>query len=58
MEVGATATRSLALTAEHVATYAELTGDYNPLHFDGDFAGKTKFGRLEAWCYTFTPPLP
>ena len=46
MEIGDTASRSLTLTAEHVATFAELTGDYNPLHFDEDFASKTKFGRL------------
>jgi acyl dehydratase len=46
MEVGDTASRSLTLTAEHVATFAQLTGDYNPLHFDQDFASKTKFGRL------------
>lgn len=46
MEVGATASRSLALTEEHVATYAELTGDYNPLHFDEEFASRTRFGRL------------
>jgi acyl dehydratase len=46
MEVGDTASRSLTLTAEHVATFAELSGDYNPLHFDEDFASKTKFGRL------------
>jgi len=46
LEVGQTASRSLTLTAEHVATYAKLTGDYNPLHFDKAFASKTKFGRL------------
>ncbi|MDX1577243.1 MAG: MaoC family dehydratase [Gemmatimonadota bacterium] len=46
MKVGDTASRSLALTAEHVRTFAELTGDRNPLHFDEDFVSKTKFGRL------------
>lgn len=46
MEVGDTATRSLTLTSDHVATFAGLTGDYNPLHFDEDFVSKTKFGRL------------
>ncbi len=45
-QIGQSATRSLTLTAEHVRTFAELTGDYNPLHFDEQFAAKTKFGRL------------
>src|SRR6476659_10246264 len=46
IEVGQTARRSLTLTAHHVATFAALTGDYNPLHFDADFAGRTRFGAL------------
>ena len=44
--VGQKATRSITLTAEHVKTFAELTGDYNPLHFDEAFAAQTKFQRL------------
>ncbi len=44
--VGQKAQRRLTLTADHVRTFAELTGDYNPLHFDEAFAGRTKFGRL------------
>jgi acyl dehydratase len=43
---GQRATRSLTLTAEHVRTYAAMTGDYNPLHFDEAFAAGTKFGKL------------
>lgn len=46
IEIGQTATRSLTLTQSHVDMYAEMTGDYNPLHFDADFAAKTKFGGL------------
>lgn len=46
LTVGQTATRSITLTAEHVRAYAEMTGDYNPLHFDKDFASKTKFKKL------------
>lgn len=44
--VGQTARRSLTLTAEHVATYGQLTGDHNPLYFDETFAAGTRFGRL------------
>ena len=44
--VGQRAQRSLTLTSKHVATFAELTGDYNPLHFDEAFVARTNFGRL------------
>src|ERR1043165_5810790 len=44
--VGQKAQRTLTLTADHVKKFAELSGDYNPLHFDEAFASKTKFGRL------------
>ena len=46
--VGQKATRSLTITQDHVRTFAEMTGDYNPLHFDEAFAAGTKFGRLVA----------
>jgi acyl dehydratase len=46
IRVGQKAVRSLTLTAQHVKTYAELTGDYNPLHFDKDFTSRTKFKNL------------
>ncbi len=46
LTVGQKACRSLTLTSEHVKAYAEITGDYNPLHFDRDFAAKTKFKDL------------
>ena len=48
LRVGQTAERSLTVTAESVRTFAALTGDYNPLHFDEAFAAGTKFGRLVA----------
>jgi acyl dehydratase len=44
--VGQKATRSLTLTTEHVKTYAALTGDCNPLHFDPEFTSKTRFKNL------------
>jgi acyl dehydratase len=44
--VGQKASRTMTVTSEHVKMYAEMTGDYNPLHFDPAFAARTKFGRL------------
>src|SRR5687767_13922974 len=44
--VGQRASRSITLSADHVRAYAEMTGDYNPLHFDQEFTSKTKFGKL------------
>lgn len=46
LQTGQTATRELTLTADHVRKYAEISGDYNPLHFDEAFVAGTKFGRL------------
>ncbi len=46
IKVGQKATRSITLTDDHVKSYAAISGDYNPLHFDADYASKTKFGRL------------
>ena len=46
LKVGQKATRSNTLTFDNVKTYAEITGDYNPLHFDENFAAKTRFKEL------------
>jgi len=43
---GQKARRSMTVTEEDVRNFAELTGDYNPLHFDEEFSKKTKFKRL------------
>ena len=46
--VGERAARSMTVTSDMVTAYAELTGDRNPLHFDADFAARTRFGKLVA----------
>jgi acyl dehydratase len=46
--VGQKAQRSMTVTQDTVRGYAELTGDYNPLHFDIEFTSKTRFERLLA----------
>lgn len=45
-DVGDRASRTATFTAADVRRFAELSGDYNPLHFDPEFAAQTKFGRL------------
>lgn len=44
--VGATATWTRTFTADDVETFARISGDRNPLHFDPEFAGRTRVGRL------------
>ncbi len=46
IENGQSASRSIVVTADIVARYADLTGDHNPLHFDEEFTSKTRFKRL------------
>jgi acyl dehydratase len=48
LEVGQRASRTQTVTAREVELYAQITGDRNPLHFDPDFAARTRFGRLVA----------
>jgi acyl dehydratase len=48
LRVGQRARRTQTVTAREVELYAQITGDRNPLHFDTDFAARTRFGRLVA----------
>lgn len=46
-EIGECATISKEVTEEDIALFARITGDYNPVHIDSDFASKTRFkGRI------------
>jgi acyl dehydratase len=45
IKVGGTAQRSILVADEQIDLFARLSRDRNPLHFDEDFARKTKFGR-------------
>ena len=44
--VGATASRTRTITTEDVELFARISGDRNPLHFDADFASRTRVGGL------------
>ena len=48
LAVGQRARRTQTVTMRQLELYAEITGDRNPLHFDADFAARTRFGRLVA----------
>lgn len=48
LSIGQQASRELTVTAEMVRAYADITGDYNPLHFDEEFTARTRFKRLLA----------
>jgi 3-oxoacyl-[acyl-carrier protein] reductase len=43
LKIGQTETLSRRITAEDVAAFARLSGDYNALHIDEEFAARTEF---------------
>ncbi len=45
LTIGNTATRTQIITEEMIRTFAELTGDFNPVHLDDEYAASTRFGR-------------
>ena len=44
IDSGLSAVRTLEVTPKKVRLFAEITGDYNPPHFDEKFTGGTRFG--------------
>ena len=45
LQVGQQHTESVVFTQQQVATFAEVSGDNNPLHLDADFAAGTPFKK-------------
>lgn len=43
LEVGQEASMSRVVSEADIVAYAALSGDYNPVHLDPDYAGKTIF---------------
>jgi 3-hydroxybutyryl-CoA dehydratase len=43
--IGDKITRTQTITDETIRTFAELTGDTNPVHLDDGYAATTRFGR-------------
>lgn len=46
-KIGDTAQKRKKITEDDILLFAQVTGDYNPVHMDDDFAGETRFkGRI------------
>lgn len=45
LTVGDRASRTMTITDETIHTFADLTGDHNPVHLDDAYAAGTRFGR-------------
>ena len=46
VEVGQRAQRTRVVNARDIELFTELTGDRNPLHYDEDRAGQSRFGGI------------
>ena len=46
LHVGSVGTWQRVMKPEYTAMYAEITGDYNPLHFQSDYAKSTRMQGL------------
>ncbi len=44
--VGDTARRSRIVSSRDIELFTELSGDRNPLHYDDEAAGRTRFGGI------------
>ena len=44
--VGSTARRTRVVAARDIELFTELTGDRNPLHYDAEAAGASRFGGI------------
>ncbi len=45
LQIGDNFSTSKQITDAVVRTFAELSGDFNPIHLDEEFAAKTQFGK-------------
>lgn len=45
IKIGDTASLTKTITEKEVQLFGELTGDFNPVHFDEEFAKTTRFGK-------------
>ncbi|REK22120.1 MAG: acyl dehydratase [Actinobacteria bacterium] len=44
--VGQTAERSRSVTERDIELFSEISGDFNPIHYDAEMAAQTRFGEV------------
>lgn len=44
--VGQTAARSRTVTERDIELFSEISGDFNPIHYDAEIAAQTSFGEV------------
>ncbi len=45
LSIGMSAEKKMVVSAEKINTFAELSGDFNPVHMDAEYAATTMFGK-------------
>jgi len=45
LSIGMFAEKKMVVSDEKITTFAELSGDYNPVHMDAEYAATTMFGK-------------
>lgn len=45
LEIGQTHTKTYTVTGEMLEAFAKVSGDYNPAHFNDDYAASTRFKK-------------
>ena len=45
LQIGDTASLSKTITDDDIHSFADITGDHNPMHVDEEFAKHARFGR-------------
>ena len=48
LRIGQSAVSSRLIIQDDISKFCELSGDYNPIHTDAEYASKTLFGRVIA----------
>ena len=46
IQIGSTASRTRSVSRRDIELFTEITGDRNPIHYDDELAGRSRFGGV------------